>query len=296
MKKIINHLKTTKPDSALIVEGGAMRSVFSAGILDGFLIRGFNPFEMYLGVSAGATNLAAYLAGEPGKSVEIYTDFALRKEFISKRRFLLGGHFIDLEWLSQELFYSGYIDLPAVYGNNKPFYVVVTDVETGHAEYIKTSENNLKQSIKASASLPLLSRKFFCIEGKMYTDGGVADGIPIGGAIAQGAKNIMIIRSRHKEYMKKDSLFHRYIRWKLRGYKQLSNTMKKRVILYAQSIDLIRNPPLGVSVVEICPPLNFNVGRFCRDPVKLQYGYSMGLGYAEKAIQSWHEACNQQFK
>ncbi|MEW6335613.1 MAG: patatin-like phospholipase family protein, partial [Thermodesulfobacteriota bacterium] len=78
--------------SALVVEGGALRGVFSAGLLDAFIEARFDPFDLYLGVSSGASNIAAFLARMGGRNYRIYRDYARRREFISIRRFLLGGH------------------------------------------------------------------------------------------------------------------------------------------------------------------------------------------------------------
>ena len=72
-------------------------------------------------------------------------------------------------------------------------------------------------------------RDFPRLENRLMSDGGVADGIPVIEAIRQGATNIMVVRSRHKEYMKKDTIIHKFIRWKLRNYPQLVATMTKRI-------------------------------------------------------------------
>lgn len=82
---------TSPPVRALVVEGGAMRGIFSTGVLDGFLARNFNPFDIYFGVSSGSGNLAAFLARMPGRNLKIYTDYSLRPEFINWRRAAMGG-------------------------------------------------------------------------------------------------------------------------------------------------------------------------------------------------------------
>ena len=83
----------------MVVEGGALRGVFSTGLLDGFLEAKFNPFDFYIGVSSGASNIAAYLSEMTGRNRDIYLDYSLRPEFISIARFLRGGHLLDLDWL-----------------------------------------------------------------------------------------------------------------------------------------------------------------------------------------------------
>jgi predicted patatin/cPLA2 family phospholipase len=278
---------TKSNTNALIVEGGAMRSVFSAGLLDGFLEREFNPFDFYIGVSAGSFNVAAYLAGTPGKSLAVFRDFALRRNFISYSRFMRGGHLLDLDWLFDETLGKSYLDLKAVYSHGKPLYVCVTDVGTGGAVYLNTSPDNLKTAIKASSAVPLFYRNFPIVAGRAVTDGGVADGIPLAQAIHLGAKRIMVIRSRSKAYLKKDSLVHRIIRWKLRRHPMLTATMRARVKTHADVIHMIRNPPPGVEIVEICPSDDFIMGRFSRQRKRLLDGYAEGFTQANEAIERW---------
>src|SRR5512135_324999 len=84
---------------ALVVEGGGMRGIFSAGVLDAFLEQDFDPFDIYIGVSAGACNLSSQVAGQYRRNFRIYTNQMVRPEFISVGKFLRGGHYMDLDWL-----------------------------------------------------------------------------------------------------------------------------------------------------------------------------------------------------
>lgn len=267
-----------------------MRSVFSAGLLDRFLGEDFNPFDFYIGVSAGASNLAAFLSGVPRKSLEIYLDLALRREFISYRRFLLGGHLIDLDWLFATAFSRDLLDIPAIFALGKPLYVGVTDVASGRAEYVRAAPDNLAGIIKASTALPLFYRGFPRVHGRPMTDGGVADGIPAPQAIHLGAKRIMVVRSRSSSYRKKDTWMHRYIRWSLRKYVSLATAMRERVECHERVIELIRHPPPGVSIVDICPPDHFVVDRFSRDRDALVKGYRLGFEAGEEAMARWRDA------
>lgn len=279
-------------NTALIVEGGAMRSVFSAGILDGFIERQFNPFQYYYGVSAGANNIATYIAGELGKSLEIYTELALDKEFINYSRFFKGGHLLNLDWLADKIFKTNKIMPSKVIKPNRPFFIVVTEVQTGKASYIQATTDNFKDLIKASASLPILYRDFPIINGKPVTDGGVADGIPLKKAIEHGAKRIMIIRSRHKTYQKRDSIYHKYLRWKLKKNTHLVKTMENRVQIYNETLGIINKPPEKISLLEICPPKDFPMGRFSRDIKTLKEGYYLGRNIANSTINQWNKLRN----
>ena len=275
------------PHKALVVEGGAMRSVFSAGLLDGFLSRMFNPFDFYIGVSGGAYNLATYMAGTPGKSLEVYLEFASDRKFINYLRFFGGGHLLDLDWLFEESLADNFLDIKSIFESGKRLYVCTTNVNSGEPVYIDTTPDNLIIAIKASTALPLLFRNFPAVNGLPMTDGGVSDGIPVAKAIELGATQVMVIRSRHKNYMKKDTMGHRYIRWKLKNYPALAAKMRERVTLHANVMGLIRNPPVNIKIIEICPPENIFIGRFNRSKHRLKEGYQMGYEYSQQAIEDW---------
>ncbi len=274
-------------DSALVVEGGALRGVFSTGLLDGFLEAQFNPFDLFIGVSSGASNLAAYLAGMAGRNRRVYMDYSLRPDFIGFSKFLRGGHLLDLDWLWDITIREIRLDLAAIYIGTKPFIVVMTDVQTGDAQYKLTGAQNLEHVLKASSAMPLLYRSFPVVEGRPMTDGGVADSIPIGEAIRRGARRIMVIRSRHRGYVKRRSLSEYVMCWHVRHYPLLQQAMTKRVQRYNESVALIRKPPDGISIIEICPPETFRVSRLSQDRRILQEGYEQGHALAAEAIALW---------
>jgi len=274
-------------DTALVVEGGALRGVFSTGLLDGFLEAGFNPFDLFIGVSSGASNLAAFLAGMVGRNKRIYLDYSVRPAFIDFSRFLRGGHLIDLDWLWEITIREIRLDLATIYSRAQPFIVVMTDVQTGAAVYRPTDARDLEQLLKASSAVPLLYRDYPRIDGRPMTDGGVADAIPVGEAIRRGARRIMVVRSRHRDYVKRNSSSEYLIRWYVRAYPLLEQAVAKRVRRYNDTVALIRRPPDGVAIVEICPPERFRVSRLSQDLSVLQEGYDQGRAAATEAIARW---------
>ncbi len=265
-----------------------MRGVFSTGILDGFLEAQFNPFDFYIGVSSGASNLAAYLAGMIGRNYKIYSNYSLRPEFISFVRFLRGGHLMDLDWLWEITIREIRLDLPAIYRREKLLIVVMTDVQTGEALYKITNTGDLEHSLKASSAMPLFYREYPRVDGQSVTDGGVADAIPVGKAIRLGACRIMVIRSRQRNYFKRYSVVDFILHWCVRHYPLLQEAMVKRIPRYNESVELIRKPPDGVSIVEVCPPENFRVSRLSQDRLILREGYEMGRNLAAGAIEQWN--------
>ena len=274
---------------ALVVEGGAMRSVFSAGLLDGFLQQNFRPFDLFIGVSAGAANLAAFLANMPGRNIAIFRDYALRPEFINLLRFVRGGHLIDLDWLWQIVDLDMPLNKQALANCHSSLLVCLTDLVSGQPVYKQVNTDNIEAVIKASSALPLLYRDFPRVDGNPMTDGGVADSLPVIQAIEHGARRIMVIRARPHDYRKRDTVFHRYIRWRLGKHSNLAATMKRRIELYDASISLIRRPPAGVSIIEVCPATDFQAGRLCRNQDILMAGYQQGLDLTEHTIKRWTE-------
>lgn len=274
-------------ESALVVEGGALRGVFSTGLLDGFLKARFNPFDFYIGVSSGATNLAAFLAEMAGRNYRIYTDFARRREFIDIWRFVRGGHLMDLDWLWELTIREMRLDLPRIYSHGRPFLVGLTDVQTGAAIYKATHAGNLEQVLKASSAIPVFYRGYPEVEGRPMTDGGITDAIPVAEAIRRGARRIMVVRSRHRDYLKVRGSFDLLLKWRLRRHPSLQEALDARVERYNEAVALIRKPPEGISIVEICPPARFRVSRLSRNLRILQEGYDQGRALADVAIEEW---------
>ncbi len=265
---------------ALVVEGGAMRGIFSTGVLDGFLEKNYNPFDFCLGVSAGATNLAAWLCGQKGRNYKVICDYSCRPPFISFAKYLRGGHALDLDWLWEITIREIRLDLAAFKERGIPFFIVATDAESGEAVYIRGEAENLEQQIKASCALPVFYRGFPEVEGRALSDGGVADPIPVIKAYEMGARDITVILSKPLGYRKKRSRMVRLNALLLKGRPGLLETMDKRWEVYNRAIDFLERPPADCRVNIIAPPPEFEVGRLTKDREKLDAGYRMGLAAA----------------
>jgi len=277
------------PDmNALIIEGGALRSVFSAGLLDAFMSRNFYPFDFAIGVSAGAANLLFYLNRRQGQALQLYQQLSQQAEFINSRRFVSGGHLLDLDLLFSDQYQFADLRLQQT-GN---LLITMTDVISGQANYVDAAEPDFLDALKASMSLPVLYRHFPLYRGRPMTDGGVADGIPLREAIRCGATRIMVIRSRHHNYSKTDSLWHRYIRWQCRRHSTLVEVMQQRGALHERHKQLIRNPPDPVRVVDIAPPAEMSLGRFSKNSQQLLDAYLCGYHQAEDAMAKWQDHSN----
>ena len=274
---------------ALIVEGGAMRGVFSCGILDHFLASEFSPFDSFWGVSAGASNLAAYLAKMPGRNLKIYLDYSLRKEFISPSQLLRGGDMMNLDWMWNVTLEELGIDKSALKADSRPFFLGVTRQDNGQAEYHLPDVDDLAETMKASSALPVLYRNGVSLNGIRYVDGGVSDALPVAEAINRGAKKIMVLRSQPASYQKPRGKFSALTRRMLKETPGLIEPMLTREVRYNQTLALINNPPPGIEIIQVCPPETFKLKRLSRSPAPLRHAYELGIEAGKEAIIRWSQ-------
>ncbi|WP_159738466.1 patatin-like phospholipase family protein [Vibrio atypicus] len=268
---------------ALVVEGGAMRGIFAAGVLDTFIKKDYYPFDFAIGVSAGSSNLVGYLAKQHGRSYKVITELATNKTFFNRKRFLKGGHLIDVKWLVSESNKRFPLDEQTLF-SNLPMLATATNIETGNADYYQVSRNNLEHVLEATSALPIAYKQTPCFSGGCYTDGGVADSIPVVEAYRRGARDITVILSHPLSYeMPKTRhpwLFHTL----LAKQPMIAHAMAVRAENYNQSLAFIRNPPKGTKIRVIAPDETFNVKRLTMNLKTLTNGYEMGKFEGEKHL------------
>ncbi|AUD60514.1 hypothetical protein AYJ58_13925 [Shewanella sp. Pdp11] len=259
---------------ALVVEGGAMRGIFAAGVLDTLIAYNYYDFDFSVGVSAGSTNLVGYLNKQLGRSEKIIKHYATSDNFINLTRFFKGGHLCDVEWLWRESYHSEPL-------NNHlftPLWVVTTSVISGKAHYYKMVDQNLNHAaIIASCAIPLAYRDYPIVDNIPMTDGGIADSIPVEFAYRQGARDITVVLSRPHGYRKKSAHTLRWLTSLAKRYPALYQAMLNRHIHYNRTLAFIDSPPIGCKIRVISPPKSFPVGRFTRSQEKLDLGYRQGL-------------------
>ncbi len=269
--------------SALVVEGGAMRGIFSAGILDAFIKYEFNPFDICIGVSAGANNLTSFLANMYQRSYKIYTDYSLRKDFINWTRFLKGGHLLDLDWLWDTTLKEIPIEVDRIVNSKSKFYVGVTEVKTGRIKYLKPTVQNIKMVLKASSCIPIFYRDFIKLDDVYYVDGGIADPIPVKEAVNQGAKKILVLRSRPYSYTMKQKRKDFITHLMFTTHPKLKESIIKRHETYQESIDFIRNNK-ELKIIEVNPPETFKTKRLTKEFEILKNDYQIGFEIGERLV------------
>ena len=269
---------------ALVVEGGAMRGIFASGVLDRFIEHEYRPFDFCIGVSAGSTNLASWLSHQKQRNYRIITHYSCLPEFIDFRRFVRGGHWLELNWLWDILAKECHFDMDTFVHQTIPLFVVTTNINTGAAVYTKATADNIELILKASCSVPIAFRDFPEYQDSPMTDGGIADSIPVIKAYEMGAKEITVVLSRPLGYRKKAPKIPWLIRRTLKTHPKLAEAMVNRANSYNQAIDFIENPPADCKVHLIAPPSEFNVGRLTTDQTILEQGYKMGIDAADTWI------------
>lgn len=276
---------------ALVVEGGGMRGVFAAGVLNAFGSAGFDPFDMYFGVSAGACNLASHLAGQNNRNFDIIERYSIDGRFINLERFLRGGHLMDLDWLWDVTIREYRLDLKKIFERlkqrNKKYVVVATSVETGKASYLEPDEQTLEHYLKVSSSLPVFYRNFLEVDSEKMTDGGVADSLPVKEAHRRGVIEITVIRTRSSQYIKKGSFVSLFYPLIFKDYPLFAQAMKKRPHAYMESVRFIKQPPAEVRVLEIAPPENIDIGRITTNIKILRAVYQSGKEHGRQFIENY---------
>lgn len=272
---------------ALIIEGGAMRGIFAAGVLDAFIAHDFYPFDFVVGVSAGSTTGIAYLTGDHGRSYNILTDHACRPDFMSFARYARGGHLCDVSWLWSTSRNDLSLDVQTYLKRNIPLWVVTTSVRTGHPLYHLVTEHNVDEVFPASCAMPVVFRDYPAVSGEPMSDGGLGDSLPVKYAYKRGATDITVIRSVPQSYRKEPMRFPAMLKPLLGEYPRLMGAALRRERKYNQALAFMQEPPAGCSVQQLFPPESFPVARFTRSIEKLDVGYQQGRQAGEHFVQQF---------
>ena len=279
-----------KGETGLIVEGAALRSVFAAGVMDGFLGCDFHPFNQYIGVSGGAVNIACFLSGQARLGMDIFHQVAQSS--------MLTASLLSKSPLSRNLLSKGSLQVDAILAsidlpdterfrlNNRNFHAVATSVSTGKPVYIRVKKDNLISSMKASVAIPSLATPVD-YHGDQLVDGGISDPVPIQAMIDAGCTKIMVIRARHFGYKRSDTWKHKIMRMRMSRYPHLVATMKERVQRHDRVDALIENPPSGIRIHAVYPPASWTTHPFSANAGELDAGYVAGFNQVSDIMKHW---------
>jgi predicted patatin/cPLA2 family phospholipase len=269
---------------ALVVEGGAMRGIFSAGVLDAFLDRRFRPFDLALGVSVGASNVLSYLAGQHGRARRCFLGPMSSPEFIDPWRVLRGGHWLDLDWLWDAITREDPLDCAAAHKSGIEYALVATCARTGQPRYLSPDPDDMLDALKASCALPFLYRNTVRIGGEALVDGGISDPLPVREAYRRGARTIVVVRSRAAHFVKRERLVNHIGAWTMRRVPGLALAFRGAARAYGEGVAFLRSPPSDCAIVHVAPSTALATGRTSRDRSALERDYSLGRALGRDAI------------
>lgn len=263
-----------------------MRGMFSAGVLDVFLERQFDPFDLVLGTSAGACNLASHVAKQHGRNLRAYSTLMTQREFLDLRRAFSRKHVLDLDWLWDELARVEPLDVDAILATGKEFIAVATSVRSGAPVYLVPDKEQFFDALKGSCALPWFYRRPVQVGAELVTDGGVSDPFAVREAYRRGARTIVVVRSRPPAFVKKPS-WSRHFLALTASNPSLAAAYRSSAESYRAAVEFIHKPPSDCRIVHVAPDEALPVSRTTQDPVALERTYALGRKHGEAALSTW---------
>lgn len=266
--------------AGLVLEGGGMKGVYTAGVLDFFLDKNIDFAKCY-GVSAGACTLCSYLSKQRGRGVAVTVDYLEDKNYCSVYSLVKTGDLFNVDMCYHEIpDRLNPFDYAAFDKNESLGYAVVTNIETGLAEYIPLRDMHEDiEAVRASASLPLVSRNVK-IGDHLYLDGGLADPIPLLHSITDGNRRNVVIMTKEVGYRRQPSGQLGLIRARYKKYPKVYELMKNRHIEYNRTLDYLQAQVKNGNAFLIQPKHKSDVGRIEKNKDKLLVLYQEGYDEA----------------
>ena len=271
--------------TGLVLEGGAMRGIFSAGIMDVLMENGIR-FDGIIGVSAGAAFGCNYKSGQIGRVIRYNKRFCRDKRYCSWQSWWKTGDLFGADFcyrqLSDEL---DVFDIDTYERDPAEFYLVCTDVHTGRAHYqaCPRVDADCFEWMRASASMPLVSR-VVQVGGGEYLDGAIADSIPLRFFESIGYERNVVILTQPAGFVKKDSKAMWLLKWALCKYPALLDALQKRQIVYNETLEYVEKQAEAGKIFLFRPDLPLPVKRICHDPDILQQTYEIGRAKAGQEL------------
>lgn len=276
----------------LILEGGAMRGMFSAGVMDVMMENGIT-FDGAVGVSAGAAFGCNYKSGQNGRVIRYNTRFCRDKRYCGIRSLIKTGDLYSADFCYGEVPEKlDIFDLEAYENNPMEFYVVCTDIESGKPVYHKYTgwDDHGFDWIRASASLPLVAR-IVEIDGRKLLDGGMTDSIPLKFFESMGYDKNVVILTQPDGYRKEQTKTLPLIKRCYRKYPNLIKAIAERHIMYNAELDYISQKGKDIFLIQPQNPLM--IGRVEKNPEKLRQVYEIGRKEAERNMESLMKYLNE---
>lgn len=292
--KNINNLKVKNYDGpitkgCLVLEGGALRGIYTAGVLDYFLEKGLN-IETCYGVSAGALTGTNYIAGAFGRSAMLILKYRFNKHYVGLEALKESGSVMGFKFMFEDLAKEYPLNEAKIFTDDRNLIAVATNVETGLADYFTnhSDRDTFYDAIKASASMPLVS-KMVKINENYYLDGGIATKIPIRKALEDKQEKIIFIGTREADYRRKPSSKELDLAKVIyKKYPKFIEAFENANINYNEDCDMIDTLVLQKKICSITPSRPVTISRVESDIDKLSdlyyLGYFDGMNHYDEVI------------
>ena len=267
--------KETK--TALVLEGGAMRGIYTAGVLD-VLLKNNIKVDAVIGVSAGAIHGCSYVSEQYKRSINYYKECRKNYRFMSFKSFFKTGNIVDTEYCYHEIPDVIFpFDHDTFEKSSTKFYVTVTNIETGEPEYIylKSLRKENIDYLRASASMPVVSQ-IVEIGGKKYLDGGMSDSIPIEYFRSIGYDKCIIVKTKDKSFKKTKEKIFPIAKKMYKEYPKFVEKLKNRHIDYNNQISEIRELEKEGKVLVIEPSRKLKISRLEKKIENVAEAYNQG--------------------
>ncbi len=284
-------------DLTLVLEGGALRSLYTSGVLD--VLMKYNIEANYvLGVSAGALTGMNYISKQQGRSARINIENCDNPKYIGIKALRKEGGIIGYRYLFEDLSKNDYpFDYETFKFSEQKFIPVITNCEKGKTEYVEKNDckDNIFDVVQASSSMPLCS-KMVKIGNNHYLDGAVTMPIPVDWAIEQGHKNILVVLTRDRNY-RKPEVSNAMKRVYKRVYHKYPNLVEKLCTMperYNKLKEYINELEKQGRIMVIAPKKPVTVSRLEKDKEKLKALYEDGKRDMEEKITMLEKFINQE--
>lgn len=273
-------------DTGLILEGGGMRGLYTAGVLEYFAQHDIH-FPYIIGVSAGACMAASFLSEQQGRNRTVSIDYVNDKRYLSFSNFIRKGELFGMDFIFDEIPNTLVpLDVNKIISGKEEFVIVTTNCETGEPMYFYKEDydaQTLGKLLRASSSIPFFADAVEH-DGKYMLDGGIVDPIPIIKAESDGLKKNVVVLTKPRGYYKKESRMSTIINYK--KYPKVDERMKIRYKHYNERLDHIFEQEKKGNVVVIAPSENPGVGRTTRNTEKLEKLYELGFNDAKEQYEA----------
>ena len=275
--------------TALVLEGGGMRGVFTSGVLDWMIDHNIT-FPYLVGVSAGSSNALSYASHQRGRGKYIFADLQVERHYLGVRNIWRHHSIMDMDLLYRELPEKIWpYDYEAYRANPMRVESVTTDCLTGEAVYLEEKEDPARiiDIVRASSSLPFVCPIAY-VDGHPMLDGGIANSIPLQRALDQGYEHIIVVLTRHKGYRKeeKDTKIPPFI---YARYPRLREAICTRAARYNKQVELVEQLEREGRITVIRPDHPVEVARIETDLDKMNRLYEHGFEVAERVLNRYED-------